>query len=99
MSVKFAVINGKSVIEFNINESREGTQILSAHLFIIVNDSRKKSTEAHASVLFCMIFQLENYTVYPHQEIFSCRRNLSEIMAMNSELVGLPLSLWIVYPK
>lgn len=35
----------------------------------------------------------------PHrffQEIFSWSRNLSEIMAINSELVGLPRPLWMV---
>ncbi len=31
-----------------------------------------------------------------YYEIFSCKRNLSEIMAINSLLVGLPRPLWIV---
>ena len=30
------------------------------------------------------------------QDIFSCSRNLSEIMAINSEFVGLPRPLWMV---
>jgi len=89
----------------------ELNDIMGDYCFILIHPPQRIPQLFIIHHSFFMHLSCNNKKAYPHKCVWmgffyvlytatrNFKRSLSEIMAINSELVGFPRLLWMVYPK